>query len=305
MVGGIGKYNYMPRDLFTDKLIRVIPYDKTGSFLRGLVEISNIKDDSVWSGEIQISDTRFAIWRANSKNGLSEIEIFNVIAVLKAKIQFLRGETDVTTVDLGAITSFDENADSSYEKYQKALEGELQALIDGVKLPDKMVAKVLDWSINDISILSSTASSDPINFASSGYSIFLVSLMDIWGAIFNDRFGARGYECSNIGHILRKLRPLRSNSAYIYTGPQQNDLVDRLRNNLVHNYGLRVLLTGQNEDWPSIDSFGRDPAINFDDQSKRWHMDCITVGNDLKDMVKLWVKTTRPGAVPLSSRINQ
>ncbi len=65
---------------------------------------------------------------------------------------------------------------------------------------------------------------------------------------------------------------------------------DKLRNNLIHYYGLKVLKTGNVEEWLEIIVNGVGPII-FLNGSKRIQIDCFRLKAHILEIIKGWLKT--------------
>lgn len=155
------------------------------------------------------------------------------------------------------------------------------------------VKKIWNWTQDDIENLFKGffVNRSPGEYGvgpTNGYAIFLVSLMDIWGAIFRSRFG-KNEARQNIKELLKRFNE-KYPTLYGYESNDQEKIADILRNNLVHNYGLRILSSGKIEDWLNIDVNSPGPIINLQDNG-RWHMDCMRLKNHLLIIIKDWLKT--------------
>lgn len=154
--------------------------------------------------------------------------------------------------------------------------------------------KIWDWTQNDIENLFKGfyVEREPGMYGrgpSSGFTIFLVCLMDIWGSLMNDKFGDEKNEKANIGKILGMLRKQKPD-LYQYEGEKQDELVIILRHNLVHNYGLKHLANNDLRFWLNIDVNSVGPIINQEAEG-RWHIDCMRLKNDLLHIFEEWLRT--------------
>lgn len=147
---------------------------------------------------------------------------------------------------------------------------------EGKKLTEHEINLLLDWTLSDIYSLSigicpSGLKGGGGSGPSSGFAIYLACLMDTWGSIINKKFGIQNGD-GNVGIILKLLQDNNRND-YLYTKKEKGDLTNILRNNLVHNYGLKVLFEPDRPElWLNIDINSVGPVI--DKRDGRWHIDC-------------------------------
>ncbi len=156
------------------------------------------------------------------------------------------------------------------------------------------IKKIWDWTQNDIedlfkSFYINRSPGEGGYGPSSGYSIFLFSLMDIWGSIITDNFNVRKRSSKNIVEILKRLRSKYS-SNYEFGRGKLEEVADELRNNLVHCYGLRFLDSGKKVEWLNIDVNNVGSIINIQN-NKRWHIDCMRLKDHLLEIIEDWLKT--------------
>jgi hypothetical protein len=153
------------------------------------------------------------------------------------------------------------------------------------------VSKILKWTHNDTFLLSRGFSLGPTGQGgsgpSNGFSIYLVTMMDVWGSIFREHFNDQNkkqYQ-KNIADFLKRLQN-QYKELYVFDDEQQ--LAEKLRNGLVHNYGLRILQTGDTEDWPTIDVDVTGPIIDKR-PNDRWHVDCWRLKDHILEIIDRWV----------------
>ena len=161
-----------------------------------------------------------------------------------------------------------------------------------------LLVRLYTWTIRDIeNIYSKTFSYNysTSNFEgpSNSYAVLLAALFDVWGSIFNDKFGIDGNTNLNVKRTLKELydkdvidcKRNKKNQNYNEIvddeGNIRDDIVKIFRHNLVHNFGKK-------SDGPydlSIDSEGK--AISYIYEADRWHINCKKLADDFLNLLRV------------------
>ncbi len=160
--------------------------------------------------------------------------------------------------------------------------------------PDRdIILKIWNWTMKDLEDLfkpfyipleRGRHGSGPTN----GYAIYLFSMMDLWGSIFRNKFNANEGR-QNVSKFLNLLKE-KYPDLYDFQGYRIGDLADKLRNNLSHNYGLRVISTGKIDEWLEIGVNLVGPVI-FKNNSGRLQIDCMRLKDHVYKIIEDWLKT--------------
>jgi|GEM_PF-5884164 len=170
-----------------------------------------------------------------------------------------------------------------------------------VRLPEQAIAHIVLYASNDIELLKKAFSSKP-DFGKSGpsnaYGIYLTSLLDMWGAISNDRFGCVYHSDENVQAMLGILRSEYGGERYDFKPDEIPEVAKALRHNLVHDYGLRIISDQPKvtwkEDWPnvvadqsqtSIETLHKNPDTP-NHEFCRWSLDVFRLAEDLFDFMR-------------------
>jgi hypothetical protein len=158
----------------------------------------------------------------------------------------------------------------------------------------EMIIKIWKWTEKDTEDLFKSfyipsevghAGSGPTN----GYAIYLFSMIDLWGSIFRNKFGDSNEASNNVAYFLKKLQEKYPDS-YDFSFETIEKIADKLRNNLSHNYGLRVIKSDKVDEWLEIQVNGVGPAIFLND-SKRIQIDCMRLKNHMLTLINEWLRT--------------
>ena len=153
------------------------------------------------------------------------------------------------------------------------------------------IRKIWEWTKDDTNSLFKPfiLNNEPGGFGlgpSSGYAIYLFCMMDIWGSIFRNSFNKWGTG-KNIVDFLERLKQ-KYPDLYEFGDKQLLIVADELRNNVVHNYGLRVIESNNNREWLNIDVNSPMQVINIQDDD-RWHIDCMRLKDHLLEIIREWL----------------
>jgi len=156
----------------------------------------------------------------------------------------------------------------------------------------KEIKKIWDWTRKDIEDLfkafcipleKGVLGSGPTN----AYAIYLFCMIDLWGSIFLSKFGERNTG-QNVSHFLNLLNE-KSPDLYRFEEGNLSNLADQLRNNLAHNYGLRVIKSNKIQEWLEINVNNVGPII-FTNDNGRIQIDCIRLKDHVLEIIEEWLK---------------
>lgn len=162
-----------------------------------------------------------------------------------------------------------------------------------MKLETVIVVKIWNWTDEDVNALFkpfivSREAGKGGNGPTNGYAIFLFSMMDLWGSIFKSRFNVRNKNRENIADFLKRLKTQNADM-YDFGSLALDTVADELRNNVIHNYGLRVVSTGNLREWLNIDINSNQQIINIQNTDDRWHIDCLRLKDDMLSVIEGWL----------------
>lgn len=257
-----------------------------------LIKITNTTGDEIASGRYRVSSSLINTWQK-----IPEIKNLNekIRTICEKEIRLALEKFTIIPgldQDFGSL-SINTTQGLGPDNYIDLINLRLNLVKNGTELNKKQVEKLREWTNRDIkSFLSIT---DNNGYPSNGLAIYLACLMDIWGSVINKCFGAMN-TTGNVITILNLLEEKLGKEKYIFSRgdvDQKENFASSFRHNLVHNYGLRILATSSDWDHPNIDTVSTPSVINPQDND-RWHIDCVTLAEDLNTVLNDWVNTNYP-----------